>query len=157
MSIDPRPLRALAFAATLAAFAGPACTGARSQAVPDGGAGKGGSASGGKGGGGAAGSVGSAGHDGGAGIGGSVGGSTVDGGIDGAMTCGTQGRACCTGNTCTDGSICAAGTCVHCGNCDVGCQVLAKNTLDGMTFASIAVSQGSLFIRTDAFLYRIGK
>ena len=34
---------------------------------------------------------------------------------------------------------------------------LATNTLDGMTFASIAVSQGSLFIRTDAFLYRIGK
>ena len=24
----------------------------------------------------------------------------------------------------------AQGTCVHCGNCDVGCQVLAKNTLD---------------------------
>ena len=36
-------------------------------------------------------------------------------------------------------------------------QQLATNTLDGMTFASIAVSQGSLFIRTDAFLYRIGK
>ena len=34
---------------------------------------------------------------------------------------------------------------------------LATNTLDGMTFASIAVSQGSLLIRTDAFLYRIGK
>ena len=34
---------------------------------------------------------------------------------------------------------------------------LARNTLDGMTFASIAVSQGSLFIRTDAYLYRIGK
>ena len=34
---------------------------------------------------------------------------------------------------------------------------LATNTLDGMTFASIAVSQGSLFIRTDVFLYRIGK
>jgi len=34
---------------------------------------------------------------------------------------------------------------------------LARNTLDGMTFASIAVAQGSLFIRTDAYLYRIGK
>ena len=34
---------------------------------------------------------------------------------------------------------------------------LARNTLDGMTFASIAVSQGSLFIRTDAYLYRIGQ
>jgi outer membrane protein assembly factor BamB len=34
---------------------------------------------------------------------------------------------------------------------------LAVNTLDGMTFASIAVSQGTLFIRSDSHLYRIGK
>ena len=33
---------------------------------------------------------------------------------------------------------------------------LAANTLDGTTFASIAVSQGSLFIRSDSHLYRIG-
>jgi outer membrane protein assembly factor BamB len=32
---------------------------------------------------------------------------------------------------------------------------LALNTLDGMTYASIAVSQGSLFIRSDTHLYRI--
>jgi hypothetical protein len=30
------------------------------------------------------------------------------------------------------------------------------NTLDGTTFASIAVSQGTLFIRSDSHLYRIG-
>jgi outer membrane protein assembly factor BamB len=34
---------------------------------------------------------------------------------------------------------------------------LAVNTLDGATFASIAVSQGTLFIRSDTHLYRIGK
>ena len=34
---------------------------------------------------------------------------------------------------------------------------LAVNTLDGTTFASIAVSQGTLFIRSDTHLYRIGK
>jgi outer membrane protein assembly factor BamB len=34
---------------------------------------------------------------------------------------------------------------------------LARNELDGMTFASIAVSQGALFIRSDAYLYRIGR
>jgi outer membrane protein assembly factor BamB len=33
---------------------------------------------------------------------------------------------------------------------------LAVNTLDGTTFASIAVSQGTLFIRSDTHLYRIG-
>lgn len=33
---------------------------------------------------------------------------------------------------------------------------LAVNTLDGTTFASIAVSQGTLFIRSDSHLYRIG-
>ena len=33
---------------------------------------------------------------------------------------------------------------------------LAVNTLDGTTFASIAVSGGTLFIRSDAYLYRIG-
>lgn len=36
-------------------------------------------------------------------------------------------------------------------------RLLATNTLDGTTFASIGVSQGALFIRTDSFLYRIGK
>jgi outer membrane protein assembly factor BamB len=34
-------------------------------------------------------------------------------------------------------------------------QRLAVNTLEGTTFASIAVSQGSLFIRSDTHLYRI--
>ena len=34
---------------------------------------------------------------------------------------------------------------------------LAVNTLDGTTFASIAVSQGTLFIRSDSHLYRIGE
>jgi cholesterol oxidase len=29
------------------------------------------------------------------------------------------------------------GTCVHCGNCDIGCQVLAKNTLD-LNYLSVA-------------------
>jgi len=33
---------------------------------------------------------------------------------------------------------------------------LGSNTLDGTTFASIAVSQGSLFIRSETHLYRIG-
>jgi outer membrane protein assembly factor BamB len=33
---------------------------------------------------------------------------------------------------------------------------LSVNTLDGTTFASIAVSQGTLFIRSDTHLYRIG-
>jgi outer membrane protein assembly factor BamB len=33
---------------------------------------------------------------------------------------------------------------------------LATNTLDGTTYASIAVSQGSLFIRSESHLYRIG-
>jgi len=33
---------------------------------------------------------------------------------------------------------------------------LAVNTLDGTTYASIAVSQGSLFIRSDTHLYRLG-
>jgi outer membrane protein assembly factor BamB len=36
-------------------------------------------------------------------------------------------------------------------------QVLARNTLDGATLASIGVSGGSLFIRTDSHLYRIGR
>jgi outer membrane protein assembly factor BamB len=35
-------------------------------------------------------------------------------------------------------------------------QRLAVNTLDGTTFASIAVSQRTLFIRSDTHLYRIG-
>jgi outer membrane protein assembly factor BamB len=34
-------------------------------------------------------------------------------------------------------------------------RVLAKNTLDGATLASMAVSNGSLFIRSDTHLYRI--
>jgi outer membrane protein assembly factor BamB len=34
-------------------------------------------------------------------------------------------------------------------------QVLARNTLDGDTLASMAVSGGSIFIRTDSHLYRI--
>ena len=34
-------------------------------------------------------------------------------------------------------------------------RVLARNTLDGSTLASIAVSNGSLFIRSDTHLYRI--
>jgi outer membrane protein assembly factor BamB len=34
---------------------------------------------------------------------------------------------------------------------------LARNELEGITFASIAVSQGALFIRSDAYLYRIGR
>ena len=34
---------------------------------------------------------------------------------------------------------------------------LAANSLDGTTFASIAVSQGTFFIRSDTHLYRIGK
>jgi outer membrane protein assembly factor BamB len=34
---------------------------------------------------------------------------------------------------------------------------LAANTLNGSTLASLAVSNGSLFIRTDTHLYRIGK
>ena len=33
---------------------------------------------------------------------------------------------------------------------------LAKNELDGTTLASMAVSQGSIFIRSDRHLYRIG-
>ena len=33
---------------------------------------------------------------------------------------------------------------------------LATNSLDGATLASIAVSNGSLFIRSDSHLYRIG-
>ena len=32
---------------------------------------------------------------------------------------------------------------------------LAKNELDGSTLASMAVSDGSIFIRTDEALYRI--
>ena len=34
---------------------------------------------------------------------------------------------------------------------------LAANSLEGTTFASIAVSQGTFFIRSDTHLYRIGK
>ena len=34
-------------------------------------------------------------------------------------------------------------------------QRLGVNRLDGMTLASIAVSEGSLFIRSDTHLYRI--
>jgi outer membrane protein assembly factor BamB len=36
-------------------------------------------------------------------------------------------------------------------------QRLAANTLDGATFASIAVSEESFFIRSDSHLYRIGQ
>jgi outer membrane protein assembly factor BamB len=36
-------------------------------------------------------------------------------------------------------------------------KVLAKNSLDEMTQASMAVSQGQLFIRTEKYLYCIGK
>jgi outer membrane protein assembly factor BamB len=36
-------------------------------------------------------------------------------------------------------------------------HVLATNQLDGTAYASMAVSTGSFFIRTDKFLYRIGK
>jgi outer membrane protein assembly factor BamB len=35
-------------------------------------------------------------------------------------------------------------------------RVLARNRLDGTTLASMAVSGGSIFIRSDSFLYRIG-
>jgi hypothetical protein len=34
--------------------------------------------------------------------------------------------------------------------------VLATNRLDGATLASIAVSGGSIFVRSDSHLYRIG-
>jgi hypothetical protein len=34
-------------------------------------------------------------------------------------------------------------------------RVLARNTLDGRTLASIAVSNGSFFVRSDTHLYRI--
>ena len=33
---------------------------------------------------------------------------------------------------------------------------LATNTLDGATLASMAVSDGSIFIRSDRHLYRLG-
>lgn len=36
-------------------------------------------------------------------------------------------------------------------------QVLARNALEGDTLASMAVSGGSIFIRTDSHLYRIGE
>jgi outer membrane protein assembly factor BamB len=36
-------------------------------------------------------------------------------------------------------------------------RVLARNTLDGETLASIAVSGGSIFIRSDSHLYRVGQ
>ncbi len=36
-------------------------------------------------------------------------------------------------------------------------QVLAENTLEGYTLSSPAVSDGQIFIRTDKFLYAIGK
>jgi hypothetical protein len=34
---------------------------------------------------------------------------------------------------------------------------LATNVVDGETLASMAVSEGSIFIRTDSYLYRIGE
>ncbi len=34
------------------------------------------------------------------------------------------------------------GTCVHCGNCDIGCQVLAKNTLD-LNYLAVAERHGA--------------
>ena len=36
-------------------------------------------------------------------------------------------------------------------------EVLARNRLDGSTLASMAVSEGALFFRTDTHLYRIGE
>ena len=36
-------------------------------------------------------------------------------------------------------------------------EVLAENTLEGYTLSSPAVSDGQIFIRTDKFLYAIGK
>jgi len=36
-------------------------------------------------------------------------------------------------------------------------EVLAENSLDGYTLSSPAVSEGQIFIRTDKFLYAIGK
>ena len=36
-------------------------------------------------------------------------------------------------------------------------RTLARNSLDGQTLASMAISAGSIFIRTDSHLYRIGK
>ncbi len=38
-----------------------------------------------------------------------------------------------------------------------GFKVLATNTLDGATLASMAVADGSMFIRSNTHLYRIGK
>ena len=35
-------------------------------------------------------------------------------------------------------------------------SVLARNQLDGATLASMAVSSGSIFIRSDSHLYRLG-
>ena len=34
------------------------------------------------------------------------------------------------------------GTCVHCGNCDIGCQVKAKNTLD-LNYLAVAEQKGA--------------
>ena len=36
----------------------------------------------------------------------------------------------------------AQGTCVHCGNCDIGCQVSAKNTLD-LNYLAVAEKNGA--------------
>ena len=36
----------------------------------------------------------------------------------------------------------AQGTCVHCGNCDIGCQVKAKNTLD-LNYLAVAEKHGA--------------
>jgi cholesterol oxidase len=36
----------------------------------------------------------------------------------------------------------AQGTCVHCGNCDIGCQVSAKNTLD-LNYLAVAEQRGA--------------
>ena len=33
---------------------------------------------------------------------------------------------------------------------------LAKNSLDGWTLGSMAISNGSIYLRTDSSLYRIG-
>ena len=35
-----------------------------------------------------------------------------------------------------------SGTCVHCGNCDIGCQVKAKNTLD-LNYLAVAERHGA--------------
>src|SRR3546814_10584103 len=47
----------------------------------------------------------------------------------------------------------AQGTCVHCGNCDIGCQVAAKNTLD-LNYLAAARSAGAA-IRADHIVRKL--